>query len=110
MAAVLQLLACYGLVFFLADSHICEWPRSLISERLEGSIAYEWYEKLLSCYFCMGFHAGWFAYLMRALFVSHHFNLVSMVGWGFASATFCYILNCIVEWFESNARYQPEDN
>jgi len=107
MTEVLQLLACYGLVFFLADSHLTVEIREKIDSWLYPFKGIsDKYKQLTSCYFCMGTHAGWVSYCMRCFLVEPPASFGAFVGgflsWSFASATFCYILNLIVEWFEDD--------
>lgn len=87
----LTLLACYGLTFFLLESDLFDSPRGKLKQ---SNILFE---KLFSCYFCAGFHASWFLFL---LIYGFNFNLV-LIG-SFAGATSVYLLNTVIIRLESH--------
>jgi hypothetical protein len=63
------------------------------------------FNKLLSCSFCTGFHAGWITYLLVNPNFLAYFPFVSNI-WGmavysFVSASFCYLLDAIIVKIES---------
>jgi ABC-type Fe3+-siderophore transport system permease subunit len=48
---------------------------------------------LFSCYFCVGFHAGWIVYLLSF----DYFNWRTMILWGLAGAATSFLINLIVD-------------
>ena len=59
-------------------------------------------DDLLACSYCTGFHAGWFMYFLHVLQSDSKFNLINIFCWSIASASFCYIIDTLVEYFEIN--------
>jgi hypothetical protein len=90
MEIVLSLLAIFGLTFLLKESDgpcgIMSWMRNkLIANKYVGVFFY----KLLSCYFCVGFHCGWMVYLLQAEYYKFQFFIL----WGLAGAAISLILD-----------------
>ncbi len=63
-------------------------------------------DRLLSCMFCTGFHAGWIVWLIQKVpdvcaGYSWDLRTVSDLAlFALASATFCYCVDAAVSWFE----------
>lgn len=53
---------------------------------------YPFFNELLSCIFCSGFHAGWVAWLLAGADGS----LLGLVQWSLAAAASCYLLDAVV--------------
>jgi hypothetical protein len=92
MTPFLWLLAAYGLAFFFQN----KMPRPA---QLPGV-----FTTLFNCIYCLGFHSGWMLWLARH--VSEPLPpvpaavLVDVLGWGFASAAFCYVVDTAARWLE----------
>jgi len=87
----------YGLTFFLQNKLPSLYGRS------------EFTDKMLMCTFCLGTHSGgWMVWLLATalkgdwLFPTWWQNAVSFVCWAFIGAAFCYVLDAVVRWLESN--------
>ena len=80
---IINLLAIYGLVFFLKDSYIFAKPRHYITK-------INFFLELFSCSFCLGFHCGYLIYLL-----SNPLNITGIILWGFAGACFSLIVEQI---------------
>ncbi len=84
------MLSCYGLCFALIN-------KAKFLRRLS------FFEKMLNCVYCTGFHAGWIISVLAYLLCP---NMVSKLNFGeliitsFASATFCYTLDTIIIYLE----------
>ena len=87
MTELTLLLASYGLAFFLTHKF------NVIDGRMEVL------DRMMECSFCMGFHTGWVTYLL------YHGAAGKIVWswvplWAFASATFVYAFDNLVEKLE----------
>ena len=63
----------------------------------------KFFDRMLSCSYCTGFHAGWIAWLLsRPLYgVSLSLEAISpVVLWAFASAAFCYAADVALQLAE----------
>lgn len=90
MITFLLLLASYGVCFTLINK-----------AKFLRKIAF--FEKMLECVFCTGFHAGWMTYLLISFsLLSTRFPLdwAELVATAFASASFCYTLDTIIIYLE----------
>lgn len=93
MINIIYLFAIYGLAFFIKDSDgpwgVMAWLRNrLIRNKCVGVFFF----KLLSCYMCVGTHAGWIIYLLTAK--EWHLNL--LIAWAFAGGAISLILDAIL--------------
>lgn len=86
------LLACYGIVFLLADSTILAAPRGWLLRRSQ------FVANLLGCYFCLGFWVALGTSFLMPLRPSW------IVFYGFAGATSCYVLDAAVRRLEGAER------
>lgn len=90
---LLSLLAMYGIAFFLKDSDgpwgIMSWFRNQLMQNKHVGV---FFYKLLSCYFCVGFHAGWIVYLLQA----NKISIGGFIVWGFVGAATNYILEGVM--------------
>ena len=91
----ITLLFCYGFCFGLQNKVVWFYGKS------------EFTDKLLQCSYCLGFHCGWVAwilvYLMTpSLELSVAQIISSILYYAFSSSAFCYVLDSIVQWVESN--------
>lgn len=95
MNLIIYILSIYGLAFLIKETDgpwgIMSWIRnSLVTNKYVGVFFY----KLLSCYFCIGCHAGWIIYLLSAK--HYHFNL--LICWMLAGGVISLILDGLLTW------------
>ena len=90
MSVVFPILAIFGLAFLIKESDgpwgIMSWARNkLINNKYVGVFFF----KLLECYFCVGFHAGWIVYLLTHPVWKINFIIL----WGLAGASISLIID-----------------
>ena len=90
MEMLVYLFAIFGLAFFFKESDgpfdlMARFRNFLLMRERLGVFFY----KLLSCYFCVGCHAGWIVYLLQAQ--TYSVNL--FVLWTLAGGTVSLILD-----------------
>lgn len=92
--SLLAILCIFGLAFLVKES---DGPFDLISKArfalMQNKYLGVFFYKLLDCYFCVGFHAGWIIYLL--LERHYHFNL--LICWGLAGGTSSLILDKVID-------------
>ena len=98
----LTLLVSYGITFGLMNDKA--W---FLTDRLRGI---DFFERMLNCAFCTGFHAGWIAWLLTR-FV-HGFEATAQFAssallWALCSAAFCYVVDTATQAAERLG--QPSD-
>ena len=81
------LLATYGLMFGVANKVPALHGRSALLDRL------------LSCSYCLGFHAGWVIGLLSG------YIWFGLLICGFKGAAFCYTLDTFVQYLEVRIGY-----
>jgi hypothetical protein len=91
MSDIIVLLAIYGIAFGIKQADgpwgICAKIRNvLIRNKYVGVFFHE----LFSCYYCLGFHSGWIAYLLNC-HKTFEFNL--FILWGFAGSAVSLIFD-----------------
>lgn len=65
-----------------------------------------WFERMLQCPYCIGFHTGWMVWAMAvlpSLMVAgtlEPFHGGEVAAFAFASSAFCYAVDTILQWFE----------
>lgn len=84
---IIQLLASFGIMFFLKDSDIFSFIRGFLIRRSVFLF------KLFECSFCIGFHTGYIVYFLNY----QVFSFREMIIFSFASAAFCYITYVILD-------------
>lgn len=119
MEHLLPLLAAYGLCFGLMNDKakpITDWMRA-IPFRVRGSDAEAttFFERMLACPYCTGFHCGWVLWLVLGCEpVGSGSGVVGTVAaapvWAFASAIFCYLVDTMAQWFEASIQGQGLPN
>jgi hypothetical protein len=96
MPTVMDLLFAYGLCFGLQN-------------KVEALRSPKWrlgafFERMLSCSYCTGFHAGWLAWAISRLYYGVELSPASLapaVAWAFASAAFCFVIDVASQAAES---------
>lgn len=83
MPSFVDLLFAYGLCFGLQN-------------KVEVLRKVAFFDKMLSCSYCTGFHAGWIAWGLTRLV--HGFDLsvpgiAPVIAWAFASSAFCFLVD-----------------
>lgn len=91
----ITLLFCYGFCFGLQNKVVWLYGKS------------EFTDKLLQCSYCLGFHCGWLAWILMYLMTPNMDLTVvqivsSLIVYAFSSSAFCYVLDTVVQWVESN--------
>ncbi len=91
---IVLLLSIFSLSFLIKESDgpwgIMAWIRNkLISNKYVGVFFY----KLLSCYFCVGSHAGWLIYLLA----NEEWQWNYFIIWSLAGGSISLILNAVLE-------------
>lgn len=91
MPSLSDLLLAYGFAFGAMNK--VEFPRKVA-----------FFDKMLNCSYCTGFHAGWLAFLAKS-FVTGSLSLspqffVNALLWGLASAAFCYLADTLSQMAE----------
>lgn len=103
MATLFYLLLAYGLSFGFQN----KLPFLYSEAYRESGVPQRFLDQLLHCTYCTGFHTGWMTWLLAwgiegeppTMGLSIPF---SVLGWSFASAGFCYVLDALVRWVEAN--------
>lgn len=104
------LIVAYGIQFGLANDKtpISQWLR----ERKFGTDAegHTFFTRLLSCPFCLGFHAGYAAWLLThlPLYVVGAFSFTGAVPFevvtaALAGAASCYLIDTFAQWLEDSS-------
>lgn len=94
MEEILYLFAMYGIAFGIQHKMPAMWDGALRKIFQEGFTA-----SLLSCTYCVGFHAGWIIYLLVAS-ASATFSLGHLIIYSFAGAAFSYSIDAYVQRLE----------
>jgi hypothetical protein len=96
MPSVVDLLLAYGLCFGLMNKvdalRSAKWP-------LGG-----FFDRMLSCSYCTGFHAGWIAWVLtRAVYglPTALLDAPAPILWAFSSSATCYLLDAASQAVES---------
>lgn len=101
------LLVAYGVQFGLANDKtpISQWLRE--RKFWLDDEGHTFFTRLLSCPYCLGFHAGWFAWLLThlPLYVVGTFAFTwalpfEVLTAAFAGAASCYLLDTAAQWLE----------
>lgn len=77
----------YALTYAIKESILFDKPRIFLI-RLHPFFYY-----LFSCFFCVGFHAGWIVYLIA----NTSWNFREMFLWGLASSGISAMMNAVFE-------------
>lgn len=91
-------LAAYAIAFALSNDKL-PWVE-VVRSRIPAL------DRLLSCMFCTGFHAGWVVWLIKGVpdvWAGYSWDLRTVSDltlFALASATFCYCVDAAVSWFE----------
>jgi hypothetical protein len=116
MEFLLLLLAAYGITFGLMNQKVPVLTDRLKAIRFRVETTDEesttFFQRMLVCPYCTGFHAGWLAWLIVRL--PHHafqvFTIEScvlavteLIGSAFAASAACYLLDTAAQWAEDTA-------
>jgi hypothetical protein len=90
---IITICAIFGLAFLLKESDgpwglIGKGRNLLLTNKHVGVFFYQ----LLDCYFCLGFHCGWIAYLLH----EHHYSLQFFILWGLAGGIISLTFNALL--------------
>jgi len=104
---IYTLIAAFGLCFGLMNDK-ARWLTNPLRK-------IKFFDKMLNCPYCTGFHCGWMVWLGRVaeagtwpvsvseaahLYVGIGGNVLAALLCGFASAVFCYTLDTTTQWLE----------
>lgn len=96
MPSFVELLLAYGLAFGLMNKvdvlRSEKWPLGAF------------FDRMLSCSYCTGFHAGWLAWaLTRIVHGLPHTaqDALTPILWAFASSAFCFLVDAASQAVES---------
>lgn len=97
MSILIMMFAIFGLAFLIKES---DGPFDIMS-RLRGLLMRNKYVgvfffKLLDCYFCTGFHAGWIIYLLHEK--NWHLNL--LIYWGLAGGAISLMMDAALNFLK----------
>lgn len=106
------LLASYGMCFGLMNDKaawLTDRMRAIPFRPLgEGDERTTFFDRMLRCPYCTGFHTGWAVALVSLPVHGGSYTPVgaacSVVLLAFASAAFCYIADTVSQWVESAIR------
>jgi len=91
--AIITICAIYGLAFLLKES---DGPWGIIgsarAKLFQNPHVGVFFFKLFDCYFCLGFHCGWLAYLLH----EPHWSIQFIILWGLAGGTISLIFNNVL--------------
>jgi len=101
----LYFLAAYGLCFAAQNDKVwwlTDRLKKIPFRVLEDGSTF--FDRLLECTFCTGFHAGWMTYLAYVLieFPSGSPGALAAGGlaWSFCSSAFCYSVDTLTKYLE----------
>ncbi len=84
-------MAIFGLAFSIKE---IDGPWNILTKSRNWLITNKYFGvffyNLLSCYVCVGFHAGWIVWLLS------QFAFGQIICWGLAGSTICILLNSII--------------
>lgn len=96
MPTLMDLIFAYGLCFGLQNKvealRSPKWPLGAF------------FDRMLSCSYCTGFHAGWLAWVLtRAVHGLPHAapDALTPILWAFASSAFCFLVDAASQAVES---------
>ena len=104
MNELFLLLVAFGITFGLQHKVSFLWGKS------------NFFDRMLSCAYCTGFHAGWITWLLyiggevlAENAVLSDLSLIDPILLAFASAGFAYLADAASRWLESNSEPLDED-
>jgi H+/Cl- antiporter ClcA len=113
MTFLLLLLAAYGITFGLMNQKVAfltDWLKALrfrVETTDEESTTF--FQRMLICPYCTGFHAGWLAWLLVRLpaHTGHLLNVenvvlavTELIASAFAASAACYLLDTAAQYLE----------
>lgn len=123
MEFLLLLLAAYGITFGLMNQKVPFLTDRLkaLSFRVEKTDeeSTTFFQRMLVCPYCTGFHAGWLAWLLLRL-PEHAFQVFTpeslvravteLLACAFASSAFCYLIDTAAQYLEdASASFAKDD-
>lgn len=105
METLLLLLAAYGLCFGLMNEKVSVINRVLYAIPLFRTEEGTFFQRMLSCAYCTGFHTGWVVWGAARLLGAGPVRgwaaeLLEVGLFAFASSVFCYSLDTMLRWLE----------
>jgi len=95
---IITICAIFGLAFLLKESDgpwgVVAWLRNKLMKNEHVGV---FFYKLLGCYFCLGFHCGWIAYLLH----EPSFTIQFFILWGLAGGIISLIFDALLSKLRS---------
>jgi hypothetical protein len=91
MPGLIDLLLAYGICFGLMN-------------KVEFMRKTPFFDKMFSCSYCTGFHAGWISWVIsRTVYgvVSEPQHVFGALLWAFCAAVFCYLVDTLSQFVEN---------
>ena len=98
MTHLFDIVAAYGVCFGLQNDKAPFLPGLI---RKDGNF----FDRMFSCSYCTGFHAGWIVWVGRGLvdgFPTLPALAPSVLLFAFVSAATCYSVDVLLQWVESH--------
>jgi hypothetical protein len=123
MEFLLLLLAAYGITFGLMNQKVPFLTDRLKAIRFRVETTDEesttFFQRMLVCPYCTGFHAGWIAWMLCRL-PEHAFQVFTpeslvravteLLACAFAASAVCYLLDTAAQYFEdASASFAKDD-
>ena len=104
MEIILYLFAMYGITFGLQHKLPAASAESLKNIFKEGIL-----DSLLSCTYCVGFHAGWIVYVLSFAARDWEISTGEFILYAFAGASFSYFLDSVIQNLEGESYEDSEE-
>ena len=101
---LIYLFAMYGVAFGIQHKLPSMWGGKIKEAFKEGVL-----NALLSCTYCVGFHAGWIVYILSAAIKDWNINTGELVIYAFAGAAFSYSADAIIKNIEEGGLYEDSE-
>jgi hypothetical protein len=90
---IITICAIFGLAFLIKESDgpwglMAKFRNWIMTNKHVGVFFY----KLLDCYFCLGFHCGWVAYLLH----EDHWTIQFFILWGLAGGVISLMFDMLM--------------
>ncbi len=96
--SLITIFAIFGLAFLLKETDgpwgVIAWARNAV---LRNKYVGVFFYKLLDCYFCLGFHCGWVAYLLH----DDDFSFKFLFLWALAGGVISLIFDSLLRKLSS---------
>jgi len=105
MEVFLTIAVMYGIAFGIKEAKLFSRPRQWLADR--SLFMYQ----LLSCPYCVGFHAGWLTYLLLVPFTGDWAAFVrGFLGYAFAGVTTVGLIDTVVSRLEDEDQENEDED